>query len=149
MAANVINDRTVNIRTSDPLGACSNNLAARDYGNVSRPAADVNNRRTFGVISANAGAKGRSQPFLDHANAPDTCMLGGAQQRAPFNWRNIRKNTHQRTAAKMRNAAAGLAHKMGQHLPCSFEVSNYAVLQWSDDGHATCLAPVLLLRFFA
>ena len=107
MAANVVHDCSINIGTSDPLGTRSNNLAARDDGNVSRPAADINNRRTFGVMNADAGPKGRSQPFFDHAHAPDTCMLGGAQQRATFNRRNVRKNTHQRAAAKMRNATAG------------------------------------------
>ncbi len=149
MAAHVIDNRSINIRTSDPLCTRSNNLAARDDGNVSRPAADINNRRALGVMSADAGAKGRSQPFFDHAHAPDPCMLGGAQQRAPFNRRNVRKNAHQRTAAKVWDAAAGLADEMGQHVPCSFEVSNYAVLQWRNNGHATRLAAVLLLRFSA
>src|SRR5215216_5242437 len=145
----MINDCSIDTRTSDPLGACAYNLAARDDGNVSRPAADINNRRTSRVISADAGAKRCSQAFFDHAHAPDTRMLGRGQQSAPFDWRNVRKNAHQRTAAEMRYATAGLVHQIGQHLPGSFEVSHYAVLQWSDHRHATRLTSVLLLRFIA
>src|ERR1041384_7230814 len=149
MTANVIDDRCIDFRTSDPLGACRDNLAPRNDGDVSRPAADINHRGPSGIMSADARAKGRGQTLFDHSDAPDVRILGGAQQRSPLNRRNVRKNTHQRTAAKMRNATAGLAHEMGQHLLCSFEVGDDAVLQWSNHGHATRLAPILLLRLFA
>src|SRR5882672_1567179 len=142
----MIDNRSVNVRASDSLGARVNNCPVRNDGHVGRPTANVHNRGSVRVIYADTGTKGCRQALLHHEDPTDTCVVSSAEQRTPLNLRDARIQTHQRTTTEKRDPTACLTYKIGQHLFRSFKVSDDAVKQGSDDRNIAGLATVHLLR---
>src|SRR5690349_2411365 len=147
MAPHVIDNRSVDIRTSDPVGTRTNNLAACNDRDVRRPAADIDDGGSVRVVRTDAATESRRQSFFDHADPTNARVLRRGEQRASLNRRDIREDTHQRTTTEAREAAAGLAHEVSEHLLRSFEIRDDAVKHRRDHGDATRLASVLLSRF--
>src|SRR6266511_3497461 len=146
MSTDMVDDRSVDIRAPDSLGACANNCAARNDGDIGCPTADVHNRGSTNVIYSDTRTKGCCQTLYHHEDATDTCVLGSAEQRAPLNLRDTGIHAKQRTATEKRDPTACLAHKMREHLLRSFKVRDDPIEQGSDNRNITGLASVHLLR---
>src|SRR5678815_61266 len=101
MAANVIDDGSVDIRTADSIRARANDLATRDDSHVSRATADIDDCRGVWLVSLDAASEGRRKTFLNHTHAPDVSVLGRTEQRASFHRRDIGEDTHQRAPAQV------------------------------------------------
>src|SRR6185436_4385343 len=101
MTPNVIGDCSVDVRTSDPLGACANDLSARDDRDIRRAAADVHDCRSMRIVGADARSESCRQTFFNHPDATNMCVLRRTQQGTSLNWSDVRKDTHQGAATEM------------------------------------------------
>src|ERR1700730_15439379 len=104
VTTDMVDNRSVNVRASDPLGARMHKCAVGNNGNVGRPTANVHIRGSVRVIYSDTCTKGRRQALLHHEDATDTCVVSRAEQRAPFNLRDAGISAHQRTRTEKRGA---------------------------------------------
>src|SRR6267142_2927861 len=149
VTTDMVDNRCVNVRASDPLGARVYKCAVGNDGNVGRPTANVHDRGSVRVIYSDTCTKGCGQALLHHEDATDTCVVGSAEQCTPLNLRDARIYAHQRATTEKRDPAACLAHEIRQHLLRSFKVRDDPVKQGSDDHNIAGLASVHLLRLEA
>src|SRR6185369_1628359 len=98
----MIDNSGVNARTADAIGPRANDLAARNYRDIRRSTADIDNCRSTRIVWSYTTPESRRQTFLDHSHAADVCVLSGRQQRTPFYRSYIRQHAHQRSPAEVR-----------------------------------------------
>src|SRR5258708_36528984 len=101
----------VDAPASDSLGPRVNHGAVRDNGYTGGRPTEVDDRRGARVAYLDAATQGRCQAIFYHANAANTCLFSGGEDRPLLNLGDPGQRAHNPPPAEIGKRAPRLTHK--------------------------------------